>query len=94
LAYTKLAGDGGNIRPLPATTIHSNKILWGYHITGVGNIRFTATSVDASNISPASTNEYRYVIIPGGTSISSKAKKEKLKDMSYEEVKKRFGIKD
>jgi len=94
LAYAKLDGDGSNVRPLPATTINTNKILWGYHITGVGNIRFTATTVDGSSLSPLSTNEYRYVIIPGGTSVSSKAKKEKLKDMSYEEVKKRFGIKD
>lgn len=38
-------------------------------------------------------NEYRYIIIPGGTSIgNSKVKKEDLKNMSYEEVKKRFGI--
>lgn len=39
-------------------------------------------------------NFYRYVIIPGGTSASSKAKAENYRQMTYEEITDRFNIPD
>ncbi len=91
LAYTKLISDNGFVRPLPATTYDINDAIWNYVIPGAGAIRFTVKTIDGGNISPAGTNQYRYVIIPGGVSIN---KKETLKQMPYKEIKKRFGLQD
>jgi hypothetical protein len=91
LAYTKLISDNGFVRPLPATTFDINDAIWNYVIPGAGSIRFTVKTIDGGNISPAGTNQYRYVIIPGGVSLN---KKKTLKQMPYKEIKKRFGLQD
>lgn len=91
LAFTKLISDNGFVRPLPATTIDINDAIWNYVIPEAGSIRFTVKTTDGGNISPAGTNQYRYVIIPGGVSLN---KKKILKQMPYKEIKKQFGLQD
>lgn len=54
-----------------------NQQFTNYHVRGVGNIHFKATTADGFSIIPFSANKYRHVIIPGGTSIgNSKAQEE------------------
>ncbi len=93
-AFTQLAGDNGRTRPLPATTIFSNKIIWNFHIEGVGTLRFTAETVDGSAPNPVDSNEFRYVVIPGGEQLKAKAKSLPIDLNNYEQVKKYFGIRD
>ena len=68
LAYAKLTGDGTAIRPLPASTAQGGTsfFLWNYYSTAVGTIRFTCETENTFTVSPTSTNEFRYVLIPGG----------------------------
>ena len=63
LAYAKLSSDGSNVRPLPATP---GTTIFNYFIAGVGNLQFTNSKLDGSNVNPSATNQFRYVIIPGG----------------------------
>lgn len=64
LAYAKLAFDVNNIRPLPASTTPTR--WWGFFSPGVGTLRFTTHSTDGANVGPSATNEFRYILIPGG----------------------------
>ena len=91
LAYCKLIGDNEFVRPLPATTYNVNEAIWNYLIPGEGSIRFTVKTIDDSNISPAGSNQYRYVLIPGGVSLN---KKSHLEELPYEKIKKRFGLRN
>lgn len=92
LAYAKLSGDGTNVRPLPADT-GNGLFLWNYLIASVENIRFTVTRTDAtSNVNPGTTNQFRYVIIPGGVLASKGFTSGDFKKMSYEEVMDHFGL--
>lgn len=84
LAFTQLTGDGSNIRPLPATTGNTSKVLWNYVLT-VGNIRFTTTLTST----PSSNNMFRYVIIPATTHLRLS---KPLTQMSYDEVCTLFNI--
>ena len=83
LAYTKLTGDGSNVRALPANTATST--FWNYILT-VGNIRFTTNTGG----SPSIDNKFRYVIILSTTHLRLA---KPLKDMSYEEVCAAYNIK-
>jgi hypothetical protein len=68
LSYAQLVGDGGVTRPLPSTVTVGVNSTWtyGYLTPAVGTIRYTF--VDASGATPSLslTNQFRYVIIPGG----------------------------
>jgi len=96
LAYVKLAGDGGVMRPLP--TLSSSTAMWNYLIPSVGKIRFDVRKTSGATISPSTSNEFRYIIIPGGKSvginiITAKGLTESdLRKMSYEEVAELFNI--
>lgn len=92
LAYAKLSGDGTNVRSLPADT-GNGLFLWNYLITSVENIRFTVTRTDGtSNVNPGTTNQFRYVIIPGNTLASKGLTINNLKKMSYVQVMDYFGL--
>jgi hypothetical protein len=80
LPYTGYAGGASNVMDfLPRL----DKIF----IT-----RFTMDN--SASVGFASSLEFRYVIIPGGVAAKSKMSKDQIKKMPYEEVKKRFGIRD
>ena len=99
LAYTQLIGDGGVTRPLP-TTLNSGALIYtvGFLIESVGNLRVTLNNIAGAGI-PVVTNQFRYVIIPGGVAGGRGINSEKiaqlngktytetqLKSMSYAEV--------
>jgi len=88
LAYTKLAGDSNYIRPLPGTTIE--RFFWNFFITEPGNIRFTVFTLDGSNINPANSNEFRYVIIPSSELLN----KSSIDFNDYNAVKEYYNLKD
>jgi hypothetical protein len=80
LPYTSYAGGIGNtIDFLPRLNL--------IHIT-----RFAFDN--SASVGFASSLEFRYVIIPGGVAAKSKISKNQIREMSYDEVKKRFGIRD
>lgn len=93
-AFAQLGGDNSRTRPLPATTINVNEIIWNFHIEEVGTLRFTAETIDGSSPNPLDSNKFRYVIIPGGESLQAKAKSLPIDLNNYEQVKKYFGIRD
>lgn len=85
LAYARLAGDATNIRPLPATTGGGvSSILWNFLSTAVGTIRFTVES--SAVIAPSATNEFRYVLIPGGVLGGRGTETIDPRSLSYDEV--------
>lgn len=105
LAFTQLIGDGGVTRPLP-TTLNSGALIYtvGFLIESVGNLRFTWNNIAGAAI-PFVTNQFRYVIIPGGVAGGRGVNSEKialingqsftetkLKSMSYAEVCKLINI--
>lgn len=102
LAYVQLSGDGGATRSLPATVNISPSIIYqlNYLIPGAGTLRFTTNDLQGS-FTPATTNQFRYVIIPGGVSggrfTSGPAagySVSQLQSMNYQQVKEMFGIPD
>jgi len=84
LTYAKLTSDGSNIRQLPANTTFSGVVLWNFILT-VGNIQFTTNFT----ITPAASNEFRYVIIPATTHLRLS---KPLTQMSYDEICTMFNI--
>ena len=81
LAFAKLVADGANIRPLP-TTISS--VSWTFIVT-LGAIHFTSSL----STTPASTNQFRYIIIPTTTHLRLK---KPLNQMTYDEVCELYNI--
>ena len=79
LMYTKI---DNSIYPLPFTTSIGNTIQPGF---SPGNIKLFS-NYDYSNL-------YRYILIPGENNISA-GRKAALKNMSYEEIKALYNIKD
>ncbi len=101
LAYAMLIGDGTSVRPLPATTLAGGVVLvaWNHFSTAVGSIRFTAITESGGTFVPATTNQFRYVLIPGGVSGSRLTTGpaagytvEQVKTMSYDQIRELFGI--
>ncbi|MBQ4820170.1 hypothetical protein [Aquimarina sp. MMG016] len=88
IAYTKLAGDSNYTRPLPATTL--DRFFWNFFITEPENIRFTAFTLDGSNISPSSNNQFRYVIIPSSELLNRSS----IDLNDYNAVKEFYKLKD
>lgn len=102
LAYVQLTGDGGATRPLPTTVNISPSIIFqiNYLIPGAGTLRFTTHDLQGT-FTPLTTNQFRYVIIPGGVSggrfTSGPAagySVDQIKSMSYQQVKEMFAIPD
>lgn len=100
LAYVQLSNDGGVTRPLPATINISSALIFqlNFLIPSAGNLRFTTHNI-AGSFTPALSNQYRYVIIPGGVAggrfVSGAAtgySVEALKQMSYLQIKNLFHI--
>lgn len=83
LVYSKLTGDGSNVRALPTNT--GTSTFWN-HVLSVGNIRFTTNLAST----PGNTNKFRYVIIPSTTHLRLA---KPLTQMSYEEVCTAYNIK-
>ena len=90
LAYAKLTADGTTVRPLPITTSSgATTVIWNYTLTAVGNIRFDFTSVSAATWNPSPDNQFRYIVIPGGTHLRLS---KPLREMTYEAVCDMFNI--
>ena len=83
-----------DVDPLPVVIDNNNKVRFDYL---TGEIQIKRSNYPDATGDPGtfgSGNEFRYVIIPGGVAAKSKMSKKQLKEMSYQEVKKRFGIQD
>ena len=90
LAYTSLDGDiyPAAVRPLPAYALGAN---WDFLIPDYGLIEFTSDALSQ----PATTGNYfRFVVIPSNFSMKSTGStlEQQLKNMTYLEVCKRYGI--
>lgn len=82
------------VEPLPVVYDNSKRLRYEYDAS---EIQFEYSNYPDAAGDPGtigSGNEYRYVIIPGGTAAKQKLSKEKLTKMSYQEVKQLFNIKD
>lgn len=99
LAYAQFVGDGGVTRPLP-TTLNNGALTYtaGFLIESAGNLRFTWNNIAGAAV-PATTNQFRYVIIPGSVAGGKTAglggtnyTAEQLKAMPYEQVCQLFHI--
>lgn len=90
LAYVSLADDiyeGAAVRPLPAYAVGAN---WDFLIPDYELIEFTS---DMEQQPLTSGNLFRFVAIPGTIpALKSASYKSELRNMSYQEVCKRFGI--
>jgi hypothetical protein len=102
LAYVQLTGDGGFTRPLPTTINITPSFIYqlNFLIAGAGTLRFTTHDIQGT-FTPGITNQYRYIIIPGGTAggrlISGPAAGysiPQLKALNYEEIKRLLNIPD
>jgi hypothetical protein len=100
LSYVQLTGDGGVTRNLPTTINISPSIIYqlNFLIVSAGILRFTTHDLQGS-FTPVITNQYRYVIIPGGVSggrlmngPAAGYEVDQIKSMSYEQVKSLFSI--
>lgn len=83
-----------DVDPLPVVLNNNNKVRYEYII---GEIQIERSNFPDATGDPGtfgSGNEFRYVIIPGGVAAKAKVSKDKLKEMSYQEVKQLFNIKD
>lgn len=83
LSYTQLSGDGGITRPLPASYVFTGNVVeFNYLIPAAGTIRYTV--IDPAGVlspAPALTNQFRYVIIPGGVAGGRGSGGEKMVDI-------------
>lgn len=85
----------GSIVPLPYTGHSGGKASVLDFLPRLNRLYLTRFTLDNSgSISFSSYLEFRYVIIPGGVAVSSNLSKEQLNEMSYQEVKQRFGIRE
>ena len=99
LGYCKLVGAPAIVQPLPATTTSgTTTVIWNFSILTTGTLRYYVDFIDnAFAFNPALTNQFRYVIIPGGVAGGRTAEKaaeinghvyteSDLKAMSYEQI--------
>lgn len=89
LAYVSLADDiyPAAVRPLPAYAVGAN---WDFLIPDYELIEFTSDMIEQPL---TSGNSFRFIAIPGNIpALKSASFKNDLKNMSYQEVCKRFGI--
>lgn len=89
LAYVSLANDiyEAAVRPLPAYAVGAN---WDFLIPDYEIIEFTC---DMEQQPLTSANQFRFVAIPGTIpALKSASYKNELRNMSYQEVCKLFGI--
>ncbi|TAK55573.1 MAG: hypothetical protein EPO24_12005 [Bacteroidetes bacterium] len=70
LAFMKMEGDSVEVRPLPATPTAEFIFLVNYVIPTVGKIRFTL--VTNTDLMLSLNTKFRYVIIPGGSSLGKR----------------------
>ena len=88
----------GSIHPLPISKgLIPNIDLSIYFDLEPQNLEIAYFDPDDRGTDPGATiitDKFRYVIIPGGVAVSSNLSKEQLKEMSYQEVGQRFGIRD
>jgi hypothetical protein len=92
ITYWKPAGSTSQVVALPTRTADGAKWEW-YPVYTVGQVRVwvvndARTDIGASNI--GTTNQFRYVIIPGGVG----ARKAALDYTDYEAVKRAFNLPD
>ena len=88
-------GGSQNPRPLPligyVTTTTTRQLLWFEIATGTITITFQNLTNNDDPGTFGSSNAYRYTIIPGGTPVSGDPVGD-LSSLSYDEVRRRFGI--
>jgi hypothetical protein len=89
MVFVRFGGTINSIQPLPiiqSITQSKNQVL-DYHIRA-GEIVIVYYNLD-DTVDPgtlSNSNQYRYVIIPGGTPVSNKKGVESLADLSYEDL--------
>lgn len=90
--YMKFSDD---VYPLPYTSYAGGTANVVDFLPRLNKLLITRFAMDNSgSIGFATSLEYRYVIIPGGVAVKSKRSEEQLRNMSYEEVTRYFGIRD
>ena len=94
LVYVRFGG-APNPRPLPfigyVTTTSVPQMLWFELAAGSIIINFQNLTNNNNPGTFGTSNSYRYVIIPGGTPVSGDAVGD-VSSLSYDEVRRRFGI--
>ena len=95
LAYGKIIiFSDEDVLPLPVTIPSINESYY-HRIENVGELQIRIMSLDfVTNIGPTLFNEYRYVLIPGGTSTGKSSTAPDYTKMSYEEIKELFDLQD
>jgi len=94
--FRNLDPNINHIYTLPMSELPGIEISF-YHQYNTGNVRiayFDPANRQQDFGDLIAETKFRYVIIPGGVAAKSKLSKEQLKKMSYQEVKKRFGIRE
>lgn len=89
LAYTKLSGGGGKVRPLPAIIGSGvTEYNFNFNLPEVGKIEFTC-NLDGS-ISNSSV--FRYVVIPSSVVENSGLNEDAIKNMEYAQAEAVFNF--
>ncbi len=90
LAYTKLAGGGGKVRPLPAMIgSGATEYNFNFNLPQVGEIEFTC-NLDGSI---SNSSSFRYVVIPSSAVESAGLTKNQVENMDYAELAATFDLK-
>ena len=89
MVFVRFGGTFDNIQPLPIIqpiTQSKNQVLDFYlQVGAIVNVYYNLNDTDDPG-SIGSGNQYRYVIIPGGTPLSLKKGAESFVDLSYNEL--------
>mgnify|MGYP000678148471 CR=1 FL=1 len=94
-AGNNVLGDSAEIFQLPYT--HDQNLVFGFGLFGNGNgstlLRIQVNTIDGSNSTFSYIDRYRYIIIPGGVSVSGKSSSSfDYSKMAYEEILAHFNI--
>jgi hypothetical protein len=88
LVYAKVNVGDNNVRQLPLSIKSQFTEEYIDFSLNVNTLRIWSTPIEAT-VEPATTYEFRYVVIPGGQAVRMNYEK-----LSYEEAKTLFNIKD
>lgn len=94
--FRDLSPDLNHIYALPMSDLPGLGISF-YFMYNDQNIRIAYFDENNPQTDPGDTNvalKFRYVLIPGGVAAKSKLSKEQIKNMSYTELTRRFGIRN
>lgn len=81
-----------DVDPLPVVIDNDSKVSFEYVEGEIQVKRHNFPDATGDPGTFGSGNQFRYVIIPGGVAAKSKLSQKQLKEMPYQQVKRRFGI--